>query len=194
MALTKTEMVRRALSQLGQSYTPSNVDNDDSQKASDYRMAYDMALEEAISLYAPWHFLIKETQLSELTTYDVPEPYEVAYQLPKNTSQIITTYPLTDYDIREDVLLTWNRPLNIKYTIKPLPEDMPMYFTSFFVYLIADKLGPSIAKNEQLYAQAKKMKDVYLANAQAKDAQQQTQVGILSSPLIQARFSGTPSV
>ena len=48
--------------------------------------------------------------------------------------------------------------------------------------------GPSVAKNEQMYANVLKKRGELLGNAQAKDAQMQTQVGIIDSPLIAARY------
>ena len=146
MALTKTEIIRRALLQLGQNYPLSNVDDDTSPKAADYRSIYDMALEEAVTQYAPWHFLTKQMPLSQVTNIDVPEPYEFAYQLPSDFMQIITTYPVVNYNIAEDKILTYTQPLKVWYTVKPLTQQMPSHFTSYFIYEVASKLGPLCCK------------------------------------------------
>lgn len=194
-ALTKTEIVQRALLSLGQAYTESNVDTDSSLNANQYRIAYDTALDEALALYAPWNMFKKFEPLSRLASYNLPPCWSYAYQIPPQAMQIIRAYPsggcyTSDYDIYADVIVSKVNALNIEYIFRPQPHQMKPVFYTYFYLQIAYLLGPAYAKNESLYNDVKSKVKMARANAMAKDAQQQTQKSIKSAPLIDARFYG----
>lgn len=189
MSLTKTEIIRRAAFAIGQTYVTSNVDDDTSTLASTLRMAYDSALDIALSLYAPWNIFKRYEQLSQVTDEPLPWNWAYLYQIPTQSTQIITITPVTNYDIFGDKIATNISPAHILYTFKPEPYQMPPHFYTYLIYEIAVTLGPALAKNEGLFKDAERKRDMYLGNAQAKDAQQQTQKILYDSPIINSRYS-----
>lgn len=189
MGITKTEIVKRGLFAIGVVYQTDNVDDDLSNQAAIYRTAYEQALDNAMSLYAPWNIFKKYEQLSQVAGETPPWDWSYLYQIPHEATQIITITPITKYDIYFDKIACNVSPAYIIYTFRPEPYQMPMHFYTYLTYEFAVLCGPSIAKSEGLYSDAVKKLDSFRKNAQAKDAQQQTQKSIYSSPIMDARFS-----
>lgn len=193
-ALTKTEIVRRALFALGQAYTLSNVDSDSSTLGAQCRIAYDMGLDESMALFAPWNTFRTFEPLSALANYTPPPCWSYAHQIPSQAMQIITVYPAggcssVNYQIFSDVIVSNVNNLMMEYIFKPQPHQMPPVFYTYFIYQVAVLLGPSYAKNESLYNDAKKKLNSSKANAMAKDSQQQTQRHIYDAPLLNVRHN-----
>lgn len=141
--------------------------------------------------YHPWSFALKEQVLSRLTQGpDIRTGYKYAYQLPTDMIRLWSVVEWDNYDLVGDKLYSNRTELLARY-IYDVPESLiPAHAEKALTYLLAAEFAISVTEDEgksQIYTQkANQM----MAQASTIDSQGRPQIGIISSPFVEARRGG----
>jgi hypothetical protein len=133
-----------------------------------------------------WRFASAKSQLSQLT--DTPlNQWTYAYALPSGYLMGIKVYPDADYEIYENKLYSDASEVALDYLFKPDESRLPAYFAKTLEYDLAAQFAIPVTGNRSL-AEIYTIKfENQLKRSRFVDSQSRPQVGIVDSPLIEAR-------
>lgn len=173
MALTKTDILNKALTLVGASPI-INID-DSSTNARVLSRVYESALRGILS-ECKWNFATKRANLTavtdELDWYDTGETY--VYQKP---TDMIRIYGLSDVNARwreeGDYIVSDSQGLGLRYVYYlDVPAKYPAYFIDAFVDRLCSDIAYAIVNSATLGEKFKKMYlEISLPNATAANSQ-----------------------
>jgi len=151
MALTKTDIINRALTLVGAS--PVISIDDDTNNARVLSRVYESALRYVLS-ECKWNFATKRANLSVLTDildfYDVGEG--IVYQKPTDMIRIYSVNPVKAYWREEgDYIVSDSADLGVRYVYYlDTPSKYPMYFIEAFTDKLAADISYAIVNSASL--------------------------------------------
>lgn len=184
---TKTQLVQMALAQLSTPYNVSNVDTDESNLGSQARLAWDYVIPWSLTKY-DWKFATKRDQLGALIGYNIPQPWQFAYQIPSQALSILSVWPRTQFLRQESVILSNNNPLYLDYRYEPAINKWPTYFALHIMWEIAAFLAPSVSQDDATEKKVEKNRMIAESQALAANGQQITTIPVQSAPAISIRY------
>ena len=139
----------------------------------------------------PWSFALKQQRLNKLSQKpDELTNFNNAFQLPTDLIRIWDMQIRTDYILIGNLLYSNQEELLATYIFDVDEVNLPPHFVKSLEYALASDFAISVTEDTAkagLYEQ----KSINAINqAMAIDSQGRPQRGIISSPLIDVRFSG----
>ncbi len=139
----------------------------------------------------PWSFALKQQRLNKLSQKpDELTNFNSAFQLPTDLIRIWDMQIRTDYILIGNLLYSNQEELLATYIFDVDEVNLPPHFVKSLEYALASDFAISVTEDTTkagLYEQ----KSINAINqAMAIDSQGRPQRGIISSPLIDVRFSG----
>lgn len=187
MALTKTNIISNAVTQLGHAPVVSLIDQDELVVAAE--QAYDMLLPSVLS-QGNWRFASKIEQLSQLVETP-PQPYLYVYQLPSGWLKTLSVWPNTyDWDIFHGNKIytfqsgTWY----MQFIYQPDVSLLPPWFVNYFVFEIAAYLALSNAEKTEYYSALESKRVQMQALAHAVETQNRPQFTQVDFPVLGNRY------
>ena len=173
MAITKTDMINKALTLVGAS--PVISIDDDSNNARVLSRVYEIALK-SILAECKWNFATKRSNLSEVVnTLDFNDVGEsIVYAKPTDMIRIYSTNPpYAAWREEGDYIISDSSDLGIRYVYYlHTPSKYPIYFIEAFTDKLAADIAYSIANSASLAeAFIKKYETISLPKAVAANSQ-----------------------
>lgn len=191
MAITKTQVISLAISQLGHKPIITLDNADDLVVAAE--QACDILLPSVLSS-ANWRFAMQIQQLSR--SPEVPPvgvPWTAIYLLPSGYLKNIQIFPNNyDYEIYENkqIWCNWNGNYFMEFAFQPDYSALTPSFINYFVYEIAAYLALSNAQKPEYYATLEKKRIAALAMAAATDAANRPNYSQIIFPALAQRHIG----
>lgn len=197
MALTRVQIISRALNLMGKKSVMNLTNQSDIVSAAD--QCFDMLLQATLS-EGFWRFASKIAELQMALDTPIGGYYQYAYYLPNDYLKMVHLWP-QNYDW--ELYAGPNAPLLfsnfsnagqsffIEYVFLPDVALLPAYFVKYFTYEIAAYLALSNAQMPDYYSELERKKGIELAIAQAADAQNRPQTPLQSAPVLSGRFVST---
>jgi len=189
MALTETNIISNAVTQLGHAPVVSLIDQDELVVSA--IQAYEMLLPSVLS-QGNWRFATKIEQLSQLVETP-PQPYLYVYQLPSGWLKTLSVWPNTyDWDIFHGNKIytfqsgTWY----MQFIYQPDVSLLPPWFVNYFVYEIAAYLALSNAEKTEYYSALESKRIQMQALAMSVDCQNRPQFTQVDFPVLGNRYIG----
>ena len=157
MGTSKIQIISNAISLIGKG--PITTIADAGKFATFADSWYDMTLPSVLS-QGNWRFATAIQSLSLLVDSPSVDDWAYAYQLPANYLSLVRLYPYsTDFMIYENKLLYSNfyasTGLKVEFRFKPAESRFPDYFTEYFTYYLAQRLGMCASINSEILQQLK---------------------------------------
>lgn len=133
-----------------------------------------------------WRFAVKKVALSEAAGSPVNE-WANHFTLPSDFLLLISTYPISTYEIYGSKLLTNNDEVEIDYIYDPGEKLYPAYFVKAFATQLASDIALPITNDKTLHELFAQKALNELAAARFKDSQGRPPKAIISRPFIDCR-------
>jgi hypothetical protein len=191
MPLTKVQFISQSLTLLGKKPIQNLLNQSDIVTAAS--AAFDYLLPNVLS-QGQWRFATTIVQLPQLVNPPVGGYWSFAYQLPGDFLKLIHLWPpIYNFEIYHANQLFSNfnsqfQALFLEYVFLPQVQDLPDYFTKYFVYELAAYLSLSNAQTPGFYQAIEPQRGIELARALAADAQNRPQTPLQSMPMISRRY------
>lgn len=191
MAITKTQIISLAVTQLGHKPVTSLDNADDLVVAAE--QAYDILLPSVLSS-GNWRFAMQIQQLSR--SPDVPPvgvPWTSIYLLPSGYLKNIQIFPNNyAYEIYQNsqIYSNWNGNYWMEFAFQPNEAELTPSFVNYFVYEIAAYLALSNAQKPEYYATLEQKRITALAMAAATDAANRPNFSQIIFPALAQRHIG----
>ncbi len=183
MAFSKIQIVSNSLILLGDNPISSFSDTGAGARAASnlYESTY-------LSLLSShrWKFATKKAALSRLTETPLNE-YMYQFQLPTDLVLLISTYPVSTYEILEDKLYTDSTSVSIDYVYRVDESRLPKFFIKTFEYFLASDLAIPVTEDINKMDVMYKKYQQESRKARYADSQSQPSVGIVDDPYIRIR-------
>ncbi len=134
-----------------------------------------------------WRFATKKAQLSKSTTRPANE-WAYQYQLPTNLITLITTYPVSNYEIYGDKLYSNNQECSIDYVYRISESQIPAYFSKVCEYYLAMTFAIPITGNSTRLQEMESLYLMHLKQAKNVDSNSRPTQGIVDAPLTDVRW------
>jgi len=142
----------------------------------------------------PWSFALKQQRLNRLSQVpDIITGYQFAFQLPTDLIRLWSVQDNARYILVGDLLYSNQNQLLATYVFDVDEAALPPHFTKSLEYTLAADFAISVTEDNALAAFYEKKAIMKTSQAMAIDSQGRPQIGIIDSPLIAARFSGSRS-
>lgn len=137
-----------------------------------------------------WRFALKQSQLSELESFDEVDGYTYAFQIPNDCLSIYKIEPATQYTIFGQKLYTnITGEVKLYYTANVSEANLPNYYITYVVEKFAEIFAMPVTQKPELAQLWGQSADMRLQSAMALDSQSQSSIAIQSNPLAAAKFS-----
>ncbi len=133
-----------------------------------------------------WRFAMKKVALSESSGDPVNE-WGNHFDLPDDMVLLITTYPVSSYEIYEDKLLTNAGSVSVDYVYDPGEKKYPAYFVNAFAKQLSADTALAITHDKTLHELITVEAESAAAAARNRDSQGRPPTAIISRPFIDAR-------
>lgn len=191
MAITKTQIISLAVTQLGHKPIITLDNADDMVTAAE--QACDILLPSVLSS-GNWRFAMQIAQLSR--SVDVPPkdvPWTSIYLLPSGYLKNIQIFPNNyDYEIYQNsqIYSNWNGNYFMEFAFQPDYSELTPSFVNYFIYEIAAYLALSSAQKPEYYATLEQKRIAALAMAAATDAANRPNFSQIIFPALAQRHIG----
>ena len=178
---SKLDIINQALIILGE-----NVINDYSTPTGTaLNEIYDSTREDLLQS-SRWRFAVKKVALTEAVGSPVNE-WDKHFTLPSDMLLLISTYPVSRYEIFEGKLLTNNSSVSVDYIFDPGEKEYPSYFIVALTRLLAANAALAVTNDKKMAEIMEHKSLTALASAQNKDAQGRPSTAIRRRPFIDVR-------
>ena len=185
--MTVDEIKYEALKELGYTEEP-NFDADDDNAVNAINGSYDRLYALALTSY-DWSFA---KQKASLTKQSNSGKYKYVYELPEDCLYIRSLYcddnysnVIDCYSRNGSYLYTDSDKLNVIYTKRICEEELPAYFTEYFIYMLARKNCTKITGDRNLLSEMISNEQLSFNSAKNTDIKQQ-EVRILDTSVFTA--------
>ena len=191
MAITKTQVISLAITQLGHKPIISLDNPDDMVVAAE--QACDLLLPSVLSS-GNWRFAMQIQQLSR--SVDVPPvgvPWTSIYLLPSGYLKNIQIFPANyDYEIYQNsqIYSNWNGNYWMEFAFQPDYAELTPSFVNYFIWEIAMYLGLSSAQKPEYFDRLVSSRDRALAMAAATDSANRPNFSQVIFPVLAQRHVG----
>jgi len=143
----------------------------------------------------PWTWALKQQRLSLLSAApDDLSDFDFAFQLPTDLIRLWNIQPYQNYRIIGDLLYAnQNTGMLATYVYDVDEVKIPAHGVKALEYLLASELAISVTEDENKATLYTQKANTMMAQASNVDSQGHPQDSIISSPFIEARFSGSRS-
>jgi hypothetical protein len=169
MAITKTDVVNRALSKIGSAKITS-LDDDVSREARESRNVYEIALRNELRL-RKWSFSIKRSSLAlEVTVpLDINNDFTKQFALPSDYIRLISTsmsYAPDSYSLEGNKVLTNVSEFRVRYIAYISdPNAWDASFLEVFACRLAMELAEPLTQSTEKFTKAERQYDKAIAFA-----------------------------
>lgn len=137
----------------------------------------------------PWSFATKLQRLSRLSQApDILTGYRYAFQMPTDLIRIWKTVPSSFYEVIGDLIYSNENVILATYIYNVNELKMPPHFVKALEYSLAAEFAISVTEDVNKASLYESKSRVSIAKAMYIDSQGRPQQGIVSRPLIDARF------
>jgi len=154
---------------------------------------YQVTKEELLAEH-PWSFALKQQRLNRLS--QIPDKltnYQYAFQLPTDLIRVWNVQDHTDYILIDGLLYSNQTTLLCTYIYNVADTSLPPHVVKALQYKLAEDFAMSVTEDQQKSQLMAVKASTQTAKAMGIDSQGRPQMGIIDSPLVDARFSGTNS-
>ena len=134
-----------------------------------------------------WNFATKQQKLSQLSEVPLNTDFNYAYQMPSDVLRVNTTYPINDYSIQGNTLLSNESSLKLEYQALVNAIDIPPVAIEALQFFMASKMAYPLTndgKKTQLYSE---LYAKALQKAVFVDSQNDVNLGFLDNTLVEVR-------
>ena len=184
MVVSKIQLSSNALIMLGAN--PISSFTEDSAEATIASNLYETSYLSILSSF-DWNFAKKKATLARLSETPTNK-YKYKFQIPSDLLRLITTYPISNYEILGDNLFTDSSTVDIDYIYKVTEDMFPAFFLKSFEYYLAVQFAIPITEDLNKIDVMQKLYEKESRRARFNDSQEQPTKAIDNKPYIDVRY------
>lgn len=134
-----------------------------------------------------WRFATKKANLSRSTTRPTNQ-WAYQFQLPSDFIMLVTTYPVSEFEIYGDKIYTNQDACAIDYIYRISESQLPHYFAKVCEYYLATAFAIPVTGNSTRLQEMQNLYLMHLKQAKNIDSTSRPNQGIIDSPFTDTRW------
>lgn len=184
MAISAVSICSNALILLGDN--PISSFSDPGAGAQTASNLYESSYINLLSMHR-WRFATKKADLSRLTATPKNE-WQYQYQIPTDIVAVITTYPVTNYEIYGDKIYANEASLSIDYVYRVDESQLPLWFAKTMEFYLAMQFAIPVTGNSTRLGEMQQLWTQQLRSAKNIDSTIRPNAGVFDSPFTFIRW------